>query len=144
MNSDKIIIGKEEWCSLPSLKIESIKVRVDTGAKTSAVHAFNIVPFKKDDARWVRYEVHPIEGDEFTTVQCESRIVGKRRVKSTNGESDVRYIVAATLSIAEHLWDIEISLANRDTMGYRMLLGRQAMAGKVLVDPQASFLQGEL
>lgn len=143
MSSDKIIIGKEEWCSLPLLKIEAIKVRVDTGAKTSAIHAINIVPFKKKTVRWVRFEVHPIEDDEITTIQCESRVIGKRRVKSTNGESDVRYIITSTLSISSHSWDIELSLANRDDMGYRMLLGRQAMAGKVLVDPQVSFLQGE-
>jgi ribosomal protein S6--L-glutamate ligase len=143
MRLDKIIIGKEEWCSLPLLCIESIKVRVDTGAKTSAIHAINIMPFKKEGVRWVRYEVHPIEEDDHITVECESRIVGRRRIKSTNGEADVRYIVASTLSISGHSWDIELSLANRDAMGYRMLLGRQAMAGKVLVDPQASFLQGE-
>jgi ribosomal protein S6--L-glutamate ligase len=140
---NKIIIGSEEWCSLPQLKIPAIKARVDSGAKTSALHAVNIVPFKKNGDPWVSYDVHPIQNDGKTTIHCESPVVDRRSVKSTSGISEMRYVIKSTLAIAESTWEIELTLTNRDSMGYRMLLGRQAMGGKMLVDPESSFLLGD-
>jgi ribosomal protein S6--L-glutamate ligase len=140
---NKIIVGSEEWCSLPHLNIPTIKARVDSGAKTSALHAVNITPFKKEGELWVSFEVHPIQNDGKTVVYTESRVIDKRSVKSSSGASETRYIIKSKLSLAETTWDIEVSLTNRDSMGYRMLLGRQAMAGKMLVDPESSFLLGE-
>lgn len=140
---NKIIVGSEEWCSLPHLNIPTIKARVDSGAKTSALHAVNITPFKKEGELWVSFEVHPIQNDGKTVIYTESRVVDKRSVKSSSGASETRYIIKSRLSLAETTWDIEVSLTNRDSMGYRMLLGRQAMAGKMLVDPESSFLLGE-
>ncbi|WP_340114227.1 30S ribosomal protein S6--L-glutamate ligase [Maribellus sp. FJH33] len=144
MSVNKIVVGSEEWCSLPDLKIKAIKVRVDSGAKTSALHAVNITPFKKDGNQWVRYDVHPLQDDGKTTIHCESPVIDKRKVKSSSGLVEVRYVIKTSLSMATSTWDIEITLANRDSMGYRMLLGRQAMSGKILVDPEASFKLGEV
>jgi ribosomal protein S6--L-glutamate ligase len=140
---NKIVVGSEEWSSLPQLKIPAIKVRVDSGAKTSALHAVNIVPFKKNGDPWVSYDVHPIQNDGKTTIRCESPVIDRRSVKSTNGISEMRYVIKSTLAIAESTWEIELTLTNRDSMGYRMLLGRQAMGGKMLVDPESSFLLGD-
>jgi ribosomal protein S6--L-glutamate ligase len=144
MSVNKIVIGSEEWCGLPELHIPAIKVRVDSGAKTSALHAINIRPFKKEGQDWVSYEVHPIQRDAKTTIHCESPVIDKRKVKSSSGLGEVRYVIKTILSIAESTWPIEITLTNRDSMGYRMLLGRQAMSGKMLVDPESSFQLGEV
>ncbi len=140
----KIVVGSEEWCALPQAGIPAIKARVDSGAKTSALHAVNIVPFKKDNTPWVSFDVHPLQNNGKTTVHCEAPIHDKRRVKSSSGSSEMRYVIKTVLSIAEDTWEVEVTLTNRDTMGYRMLLGRQAMSGKMLVDPEASCLLGEL
>ena len=144
MNSSKIVVGSEEWCSLPELRIDAIKVRVDSGAKTSALHAVNIVPFKKDGTLWVSYDVHPLQNDGKTTIHCESQVVDKRKIKSTSGVVEVRYVIKTALKMGGGIWDIEVTLANRDSMGYRMLLGRQAMSGKILVDPEASLKLGDI
>ncbi|MFC2147761.1 30S ribosomal protein S6--L-glutamate ligase [Bacteroidota bacterium] len=144
MSNNKIVVGSEEWCALPQLNIPAIKVRVDSGAKTSALHAVNIIPFKKDGIPWVRYEVHPLQNEGKTTIYCESPVLDKRKVKSSSGFGEIRYVIKTALAIAKSSWEIEITLTNRDSMGYRMLLGRQAMAGKILVDPEAAFQLGEL
>ncbi len=144
MSVDKIIVGSEEWSALPLLGIDAIKVRVDSGAKTSALHAVNIVPFTKEGVQWVRYDVHPIQYDGKTIVHCESPVIDKRRVKSSSGLVEVRYVIRTLLKLSESTWEIEITLTNRDSMGYRMLLGRQAMLGKILVDPEKSFRLGQL
>ncbi len=143
MNTNKIIVGSEEWCALPQLNVPAIKARVDSGAKTSSIHAVNITPFKKEGAPWVKFEVHPLQNDGKTTIHCEAPLVGKRKVKSSSGHMESRYVVRSILSIAEDTWEIDLTLTNRDSMGYRMLLGRQAMSGKMLVDPEASFQLGE-
>lgn len=144
MNTEKIIVGSEEWCSFPQINIPALKARVDSGAKTSALHAVNIVPFRKGGIPWVSFDVHPLQNDRKTTVHCEAPVFDKRKVKSSSGYSEVRYVIKTVLSIAEDTWEVEVTLTNRDTMGYRMLLGRQAMSGKMLVDPESSCLLGEI
>lgn len=141
---NKIIIGSEEWCGLSNLNIPAIKARVDSGARTSALHAINIAPFTKNGNAWVRFEVHPLQHNGKTTVFCEAPITDKRRVKSSSGASETRYVIKSSLSIGDYSGEIEVTLTNRDSMGYRMLLGRQAMTGKMLVDPAASFLLGNI
>ncbi|KXX66751.1 alpha-L-glutamate ligase [Flammeovirga sp. SJP92] len=143
MNNNKIVVGSEEWCSFPQVNIPAIKARVDSGAKTSALHAVNIVPFKKEGTPWVSFEVHPLQNDGKTTVHCEAPIHDKRRVKSSSGNSEVRFVIKTVLAIADDTWEVQLTLTNRDSMGYRMLLGRQAMSGKMLVDPESSCLLGE-
>lgn len=144
MMNNKLIIGSEEWCSLNSINIPAVKARVDSGARTSALHAVNITPFTKSDEAWVRFEVHPLQHNGKTTVFCEAPIVDKRRVKSSSGAAETRYVIKSALTVGDYSWEIEITLTNRDSMGYRMLLGRQAMQGKMLVDPSSSCLLGEL
>ncbi|MES3006983.1 MAG: 30S ribosomal protein S6--L-glutamate ligase [Pseudomonadota bacterium] len=147
MNSttaQKIIVGSEEWCSLPQLSIPAIKVRVDSGAKTSALHAFNIKGFKRSDTDWVSFEVHPLQGNRSTIVRCEAEVVDKRVVKSSSGVTEKRYVIRTALLLGEQTWDIELTLTNRDSMGFRMLLGREAMVGRILVDPATGFMGGEV
>lgn len=143
MSNSKIIVGSEEWCGFPQLNVPAIKARVDSGARTSSLHAVNIVGFKRDGAPWVAFDIHPLQNDGKTTVHAEAPVHDRRRVKSSNGTSETRYVIKTVLAIAEDTWEVELTLTNRDTMGYRMLLGRQAMSGKMLVDPESSFLLGE-
>lgn len=137
------IIGAEEWCKFPSLGIPAIKARVDSGAKTSSLHAFNIEKFIKDTDTWVRFEIHPLQKDKKVTIKCEAQIIDKRKVKSTSGISEKRFVIQVPLCIGEDTWDVEVTLTNRDSMGYRMLLGREAMLNRFLIDPSSSFLMGD-
>ncbi len=143
MNDEKIIIGSEEWCSFPSLGIPAIKARVDSGAKTSSMHAFDIRTLKREGQSWVSFEVHPLQQNRKTTVRCEAPISDRRVVKSSSGDTEKRYVIKVPLKMGESLFEIEVTLTNRDSMGYRMLLGREAMQHRMLVDPSASFLLGD-
>lgn len=143
MLQSKIILGSEEWCTLPELGIPSIKARVDSGAKTSALHAINIAPFKKDGQNWVKFDINPIQNNVKTIIHCEALLVDKRVVKSSSGFREQRYVIQTTLDIGNSKWVIEMTLTNRDSMGFRMLLGREAMSGRVLVDPEQQYLLGQ-
>ena len=140
---DKVIVGSEEWCSFSTLNIPAIKARVDSGAKTSALHAINIVPFEKEGEKWVKFDVNPLQNNGKTVIHCESKVIDKRIVKSSSGSRESRYVIQTEISIADTNWMIELTLTNRDSMGYRMLLGREAMGGRVLVDPEKHFLLGQ-
>lgn len=141
---DKIIVGSEEWCSLPELGIPAVKARVDSGAKTSSLHAFNIRAFKRGGVSWVSYELHPIQHNRKVIVRCESEVVDRRMVKSSSGVAEKRFVIKTRLELFGHSWETEITLANRDSMGYRMLLGRAAMLDRILVDPSAKQLCGSI
>lgn len=143
MSEQKIVIGSEEWCALPDLSIPKIKMRVDSGAKTSALHAINIAPFTKDGQNWVRFDVNPIQKNLKTVLHCEAPLVDKRVVKSSSGFKEQRYVIATEIELDGHRWPIEVTLTNRDSMGFRMLLGREAMSGRMLVDPSQQYLLGE-
>jgi ribosomal protein S6--L-glutamate ligase len=137
------ILGWEEWIALPELGLPAIKVKVDTGARTSALHAVFVEPFGPKEAK-VRFGVHPVPQRPDIQVVCESPVVDRREVRSSNGEREQRYVISTPLRIGEREWPIEVTLTNRDTMAYRMLLGRQAIIKGVLVDPSASFRQPRL
>src|SRR5690606_30801892 len=139
---NKLVAGSEEWVSLPELGLPLIKVRVDSGAKTSALHAVNINPFQRNGEPWVSFDVFPIQFDGKRLVHCEAQVADMRTIKSSTGNRETRYVIKTGLKIKEDIWEIEVSLTNRDSMGYRMLLGREAMRGKMLVDPESSFLLG--
>lgn len=141
---EKIIIGSEEWCQISQLGIPAIKVRVDSGAKTSALHAFNIQPFKRGNTPWVAFGVHPLQNNRTVSLRCEAPIIDRRMVKNTSGASEKRYVIKVPIRLNEQLWGIELTLTNRDSMGYRMLLGREAMSGRILVDPSASMNLGRI
>lgn len=143
MLQSKIILGSEEWCTLPELGIPSIKARVDSGAKTSALHAKNIAPFIKDGQNWVKFDINPIQNNVKTIIHCEAPLVDKRVVKSSSGFREQRYVIQTSLEIGNSKWVIEMTLTNRDSMGFRMLLGREAMSGRVLVDPEQQYLLGQ-
>jgi ribosomal protein S6--L-glutamate ligase len=143
MLQSKIILGSEEWCSLPELGIPTIKARVDSGAKTSALHAINIAPFLKEGQNWVKFDINPIQNNVKTIIHCEAPLVDKRIVKSSSGFREQRYVIQTSLEIGQSKWLIEMTLTNRDSMGFRMLLGREAMSGRVLVDPEQQYLLGQ-
>ena len=139
----KTIVGSEEWCNLTALNIPTIKIRIDSGAKTSALHAINIVPFQKSNETWVKFDVNPIQKNPHITLSCEAKVIDKRIVKSSSGDREMRYVILTEIEFAGLNWEIELTLTNRDSMGYRMLLGREAMAGRLIVDPEQSFLHGQ-
>jgi ribosomal protein S6--L-glutamate ligase len=137
-----IIIGGEEWCSFPDLNIPAIKARVDSGAKTSTIHASNIQKLTRKGEKWVSFEVHPIQETRRITIRCEAKIIDHRVVKSSSGIAEKRYVIQSTMKIGNYNWEVELTLSNRDSMGFRMLLGREAMENRVLVDPANSCLLG--
>ncbi len=143
MPQNKVILGSEEWFSFPDLGIPTIKARIDSGAKTSALHAINIAPFLKDGNNWVKFDINPIQNDLKTIIHCEAPLVDKRIVKSSSGYREQRYVIQTILDIGTTSWSIEMTLTNRDSMGFRMLLGREAMSGRILVDPEQLFLLGQ-
>lgn len=133
------IMGKEEWCSLPLLGLPAVKARVDTGAKTSSLHAFNIHIVDEDGIRYAKFDIHPIQNNRTIVKSCKAPLVEHRRVKSSSGDRENRPVVRTLLRMDEKEWEIEVTLTNRDAMGYRMLLGRSALDGRALIDPSASF-----
>jgi len=142
--TSKLIVGSEEWCSLPGLGLPAIKARVDSGAATSSLHAFNIVPIQRDGADWISFEVHPLQNDRSVVVRHEAEVVERRGVRNTSGITETRYVIREDLVLGDQTWPIELTLTNRDAMGYRMLLGREAMVGRVLVDPEGSHQLGDV
>lgn len=134
------IIGSEEWCSFDSLGIPAIKARVDSGAKTSSIQANNIKVFYKKTEEWVRFEVNPIQDNRSISVVCESKVHAKRSVKSSIGIAEERIVIKADVIIGEDTFEIELTLANRDSMEFRMLLGREALHNRYLVNPSESYL----
>ena len=139
----KLIIGKEEWCALPDLTIPAIKAKIDSGARTSALHASNIRLFTSRGEKWVSFDVRPLQKDRRTTVSCRARLVDQRQVKSSSGHTEKRPVIETSIRIGGVTETIQLTLTNRDAMGYRMLLGREAMQGRMLIDPAKSFSQGK-
>ena len=141
---EKIIIGCEEWCQIAQLGIPAVKVRVDSGARTSALHAFNIQAFKRGAMPWVSFDVHPLQNNRVVSLRCEAPIADRRMIKNSSGASEKRYVIKVPIRMKDQIWDIELTLTNRDSMGYRMLLGREAMTSRVLVDPSANMNLGRV
>ena len=140
---DKTLIGSEEWCSFPQLGIPAIKARVDSGAKTSALHAINIKIFEKNGAEWLKFDINPIQNNSKSIIHCEAQLVDQRIVKSSNGTREKRYVIRTDVELGNHNWQVEVTLTNRDSMGFRMLLGREAMVGRLIVDPEKKFELGQ-
>ncbi|WP_246002206.1 30S ribosomal protein S6--L-glutamate ligase [Pacificibacter maritimus] len=137
-------LGWEEWAQLPDLGLPALKVKVDTGARTSALHAFDIEPFGPASAPMVRFNIHPVPGREDIVISCSAKVVDRREVTSSNGETELRYVIGSTIQMGDRVWPVEITLTNRINMAYRMLLGRQAIAEDMIVTPTESFCQPTL
>ncbi|MGH6866457.1 MAG: ATP-dependent zinc protease family protein [Methyloceanibacter sp.] len=137
-----LTVGWREWVALPELRVDAIKAKIDTGARTSALHAFRIEPFWRDGKVWVRFELNPMQRSHAMRVACEARAVDERTVRNSGGGVERRYIIATVLKLGETTWPIELALANRDQMGFRMLLGRTALQGRALIEPGRSYLLG--
>jgi hypothetical protein len=135
-------IGWREWVGLPDLRVDAIKAKIDTGARTSALHAYSIEPFRRGGALWVRFELHPMQRSERMKVTCEARAIDERTVRNSGGGVERRYIIVTLLKLGDQSWPIELALANRDQMGFRMLLGRTALQGRALIEPGRSYLFG--
>ena len=135
------IIGWRENVALQQLDIPRIKAKIDTGAKSSALHAFNIRELQRDGKAIVRFQVHPLQRDSKTTITAEADLLEYRKIRNSGGIAQLRPVIKTQVTLGEQTWTIELSLTDRDVMGFRMLLGRQAVRGHFLVDPGRSFLQ---
>lgn len=137
------IIGWREWLGLPELGIERIKAKIDTGARSCALHAFDIRPTHREGQPSVRFKVHPFQRDNQRTVTSEGTLIDWRWVKSSAGQETLRPVIETTIELMGRRWPIELTLINRDPMGFRMLLGRQALRRRFVVDPGRSFCSGQ-
>jgi ribosomal protein S6--L-glutamate ligase len=142
--SDPFVLGWEEWAAFPGLGLPAIKAKVDTGARTSALHAVSIEPFGPEDNLQVRFVMHPVPDDPEVEVTCAAPVVDRREVTSSNGETELRWVIEARVRIGEREWPIEVTLTNRETMQYRMLLGRAAILDDMVVSPTTSCAQSAL
>ncbi|BAZ44217.1 hypothetical protein NIES4102_12250 [Chondrocystis sp. NIES-4102] len=135
------ILGWREIITLPKLGIEQIKVKIDTGARSSALHAFAIKELQKDGKSIIRFQVHPIQRNNHYTVTAEAELLEYRKIRNSGGTTQLRPVVKTWVKLGEYQWSIELTLTNRDVMGFRMLLGRQAVRNRFLIDAGKSFLQ---
>lgn len=140
---EKIVVGWREWIALPQLGIDRLKAKIDTGARTSALHAINLRSFRRGGKPWARFDVQPEQGRSGRLVRCEAPVRDHREIRNSSGNVDLRVVVETDICIGDALWPIEVTLTNRRDMRFRMLLGRTALGGKALVDPRRSFVTGK-
>jgi hypothetical protein len=143
MSERKQIVGWREWVNLPELGIERIKAKIDTGARTSALHAFKLDTYEEKGVLRVRFHIHPLPKKKSVVSICDAEVVDKRLVTDSGGHCEMRYVINTALHIGMFSWPIEVTLTNRDTMKFRMLLGRTAMQEHLVVDPDQSYLIGK-
>jgi hypothetical protein len=138
-----LTLGWREWVSLPDLGLGRIKAKVDTGARTSTLHAFAVRDFEEDGRKRVEFKIHPRQKDIETETVCVADVVDERVVRDSGGHEELRWVIESMLSIGEHAWPIEITLTSRDDMLFRMLIGRTAIKGRATVDPARSYVVGK-
>lgn len=137
------LLGWREWVALPDLGVRRIKAKLDTGARTSSLHAFHLKRFTLDGKPMARFDIHPVQRSTDATVRVEAEIVDERLVRNSGGHEELRPVVVTTLELGGERWPIELTLTRRDDMGFRMLLGRQALRRRAAVDPGRSYLAGK-
>lgn len=137
------ILGWTEWAALPALGVNRIRAKVDTGARTSALHAFYVEDFVEDGVQHVRFGLHPLEGDTETEVHCIAQVLDVRNVTDSGGHTESRFVIRTPIVIGNDTWSIEMTLTNRDSMRFRMLLGRTAIADNFVIDAGANELMGQ-
>lgn len=141
MNERQRLLGWREWIALPDLGIARVKAKIDTGARTSCLHAFYVDAFRRHGQGWVRFGVHPVQQNEDLVVHCEAQVHDQRQVVDSGGHREQRYVIQTRIQLFDFEQSIELTLTNRDTMRFRMLLGRTAIAAAGLyVDPASSYL----
>ena len=137
------VIGWREWVRLPQLGIETIKAKVDTGARSSSLHASEVETFEEDGRLFARFKVHPIQRNSRSVVEVVAEVLEFRKVRSSSGKATKRPVIVTDVELLGQRWPIELTLANRDQMGFRMLLGREAIRGHLLVDSGKSYYGGK-
>lgn len=137
-----LIAGWREWCALPELGLMHIKAKLDTGARTSVLHAFDIEPFKDKNHHKIKFHIHPLQLRTDVIVTCTADVYDVRWVSDSGGHRERRYVILTPLKLGGQIWPIEITLTNRDTMRFRMLIGRTAIQYRLMVNPARSFLLG--
>ncbi len=136
------VIGWREWVGLPEFNIRSIKAKVDTGARSSSLHAYDIQRFQRHGVEWVRFQVHPVQRSSDVCVGAEAQILEYRSVRSSSGKAAIRPVIVTDVELLGFTWPVELTLASRDEMGFRMLLGREAIRQRFVVDAGKSYRGG--
>lgn len=134
------VVGWREWVALPGLGVDRIKAKIDTGARTSSIHAWNIDQTEGPDGPWISFDLHPVQRDNRSIVSCRARLADSREIRSSSGHVERRFVIETALKLGDSEWPIHLSLTNRDEMGFRLLLGRTALRKRVIINPGRSFL----
>lgn len=142
-STKKQVVGWREWIHFPELGIPRIKAKIDTGARTSTLHAFKIEPYREKGIHKVNFFIHPLQRNQKKVIKCSAKIFDKRIVSDSGGHRERRYVIQTPVEMGEHRWIIELTLTNRDTMLFRMLLGRTALKKNFVVDPSTSYRMGK-
>jgi hypothetical protein len=141
---NELTVGWKEWVALPDLQIPAIKAKVDTGARTSALHASQITIVPKPSGNWVRFVVQPLRRSPEIEIQCESKLLDKRDIKNSGGQIESRYIIETTIMLGGAMWSTMLSLTSREDMLFRMLIGRTSLSDKATIHPGEKYLTGKL
>jgi hypothetical protein len=142
-NNNLLTLGWREWVQLPELGLRNVKAKVDTGARTSALHAFEVMPFDNNGVSSVQFKIHPNQRDNDTVVVCTAALIDERIVRDSGGHREKRWVIETPVHIGKHVWLVECTLTSRDDMIFRMLLGRTAIVNRAVVDPSRSYLIGK-